>query len=88
MKKIIISSFFTAEIAAFSMLMLLFFLNTNKPHLLLVPIILQVIGYFIYTRLLLKKSEGNKAIPYMISFPLFLGFIISAAVIGMLYFVR
>jgi len=88
MKKIVVSSLYNAEIAAYLMLMLLFFLNTNRPYLLLVPVAFKVSGYFVFTKYLHRYSEGNKAIPFMITFTLVLGFLIAVMVVGLIYLLR
>ena len=81
MSKILKSSFLASEIAAFGMLMLLFFLNTNKPYLLSIPII----GIFGSYALLKKILNKRKSILFIISVSILLGVLISFVVIGLLY---
>ena len=81
MKKICTSSLLTAEIAAFGMLILLFFLNTNKPYLLLIPIAGVIGGGFLFKPLLSKR----KTLTGVIALSALLGALIAAAVIALLY---
>ena len=80
MKKILAPSLLTFEIAAFAMLILLFFLNTSKPYLLLIPIAGVIGGYFLFKTLFQKFNK----IPFMIGFSILLGVLISAIVICLL----
>ena len=85
MKKILIPSILSAEIAAFAMLMLLFFLNTSRPYLLLVPVAGVIGGYFLFKPLYSKiqiKGSGWTLI-FTIVFPILFGVIITVAVIGL-----
>ncbi|MDR0293978.1 MAG: hypothetical protein LBH95_07500 [Oscillospiraceae bacterium] len=84
MKKVLEPSILVAEIAAFAMLLLLFFLNTDKPYLLLVPIAGVISGYFLFKRLI----RVWKAVPLLTVFSILLGALISASVIGLLYILR
>ena len=84
MRKIIVSSLLSAEIAAFAMLMLLFFLNTSRPYLLFIPIAGAIGGYFLIEPLT-RKSQFNKndrTAPIAVITSILLGIIIAAAVIG------
>ena len=84
MRKIWGSSILVAEFAAFGMLILLFFLNTSKPYLLLIPIAGVIGGTFLFKALLRKP----KAVPIQMGLSALLGFLITAAVIGLLYILR
>ena len=77
MKKNLIPSLLTSEIAAFAMLILLFFLNTSRPYLLLIPFFGTGGGYFLF-KLLMRKT---KKIPFMIGFSILLGILIAASMI-------
>jgi hypothetical protein len=79
MKKNIKSSLLTAEIAAFGMLMLLFFLNTSKPYLLLV-IIAEMAGSYFLAKSLLRKW---KAVPLLIALSVLVGAIIATTIIAL-----
>jgi len=87
MKKILIRSLVETEIAAFAMLMVLFFINTNKPYLLLVPVILMISGYFTFNALLRNTPDktDRKTVLFAVVLPVLLGFIIAISVIGLLY---
>jgi hypothetical protein len=87
MKKMIVRSLLDAEIAAFGMLMVLFFLNTNRPYLLLIPVIVTIGGFFAF-RMVLNKTQNHKRIIYMIAFILLASLIIAASVIGLIYIYR
>ena len=81
MKKILNPSLLTSEIAAFAMLILLFFLNTSKPYLLLIPIAGVIGGYFLFKTLFRKLRK----IPFVIGFSILLGVLISAVLICLLH---
>ena len=85
MKKILIPSILSAEIATLAMLVLLFFLNTSRPYLLLVPVAGVIGGYFLFKLLVSKiqnKGSGWTLI-FTIVFPILLGVIIAVAVTGL-----
>ena len=84
MKKIIKSSLLTAEIAAFGSLMLLFFLNTSRPYLLLVLIAEMAGGYFL-SRAIIRKW---KAVPLLIALSVLIGAIIAVTIIAVVYILR
>ena len=87
MKRVLTSSLLTAEIAAFAMLMLLFFMNTSRPYLLLIPIAGVAGGYFLF-KVFERKSRdkgAGKAVPLAIAFAILLGIIVAALVIGLVY---
>ena len=84
MRKIWGSSILVAEFAAFGMLILLFFLNTSKPYLLLIPIAGVIGGTFLFNALLRK----TKAVPIQIGLSVLFGVLIAAAVIGLIYSLR
>ena len=71
--------------AVFAMLMLLFFLNTSRPYLLLVPVAGVVGGYFLFKLLYSKiQNKGNGwTLIFTIIFPILLGVIIAVIVIGL-----
>lgn len=81
MKKRLRTSLLSAEIAAFGMLLLLFFLNTNKPYLLLIPIAGVIGGCFLF-KSVLKKRES---VSLIIILPILLGGLIAGGVTGLLY---
>jgi len=87
MKKILNRSLLETEIAALAMLMVLFFINTNKPYLLLVPVILVISGYFAFDVLLRNTREKavKKTVLFAAVLTVLLGLIIAASVIGLLY---
>ena len=87
MKKALTSSLLTAEISAFAMLMLLFFMNTNKPFLLLIPIAVVICGFFVINALLRKFRDKSVriAVALIVAMPIVLGLLIAAAVIGLQY---
>ena len=87
MKKVFIQSLLDAEIAAFMMLMVLFFINTNRPYLLLIPVIFGIGGYIAFAALLRKLQDKNKRTIILLSATLtvLLGFLIAASVIGLFY---
>ena len=67
------------------MLMLLSFLNTSRPYLLLVPVAGVVGGYFLF-KLLIKKIQNKGSgwtLIFTIVFPILFGVIIAVAVIGL-----
>ena len=88
MKKVLIQSLLHTEIAAFGMLMLLFFINTNRPYLLAVPAVVTIGGYFVFKVLLrkLREKSGGKSTPLIVMLPILLGGIIALSVIGLLRF--
>lgn len=57
MRKILNDSLMTTVIAVFAMAMLLFFLNTQKPLILLIPPVSAVSEYFVIKSYLLKKRK-------------------------------
>jgi NAD(P)H-dependent FMN reductase len=77
MKKALTSSLLTIEIAAFVMLLLLFFMNTNKPYLLLVPIVGTIGGYF----LLKALAPKLRSVKLMVVLSVLLSVLIAASVI-------
>ncbi|MCL2109583.1 MAG: hypothetical protein FWH20_09610 [Oscillospiraceae bacterium] len=87
MKNVLKSSFLAAEIAAFIMLMVLFFISTNRPYLLLVPITLGFGGYYAFKAILgkLLNKESKKTWAIIAALPVLLGFCIAGAVIGLFY---
>ncbi|MCL2539501.1 MAG: hypothetical protein FWE66_04100 [Oscillospiraceae bacterium] len=80
MKKCLTASILAAEAAAFGMLLLLFFLNTNKPYLLMIPVVGVIGSYMVFVALLRKR----KAVPLLITLPLLSGALIAVLVIGLL----
>ena len=85
MKKILIPSILSAEIAAFVMLMLLFFLNTSNLYLLLVPVAGVIGGYFLFKLFISKIQNKGRYWRLIFSFVLLilLGVIITVVVIGL-----
>ena len=90
MRKVLASSLLTAEIAAFAMLMLLFFLNTNKPFLLLIPVAAVVGGYQVFKLLLRKLQDKSfcKALAIIIVVSFVLAALIAVLIIGILNILR
>jgi uncharacterized membrane protein (DUF4010 family) len=82
MKKVLASSLLTAEIAAISMLMLLFFMNTNKPYLLLIPIAAGIGGYFAFKVFVnkLKDKRTSVTTTFIVVTPIALGALIAVAI--------
>ena len=80
MKKCLTASILAAEAAAFGMLLLLFFLNTNKPYLLMIPVVGVIGSYMGFVALLRKR----KAVPLLIALSLLSGALIAVLVIGLL----
>ena len=83
MKKIISASLLTAEIAAFSMLILLYYVNTNTPYLPFIPIIGVIVGYCLFklfARKLRLKREGA-LFPFAVAYAIFIGILIAAVII-------
>ena len=87
MKSVLKSSFLAAEIAAFIMFMVLFFINTNRPYLLIVPIALGSGGYYAFQVVLGKmpNKKNKKAFSIIIALPVLLGFCIAGAIVGLFY---
>lgn len=82
MKKILEHSILAAELAAFGMLILLFFLTTSKPYLLLIPIAGVIGGCFLFKALLHKW----KSAPLLIGLSALFGVLIAAGVIGLVLY--
>ena len=80
MKKRLSASILAAEAAAFGMFLLLFFLNTNKPYLLLIPATGVFCSYIVFVALLRKR----KAVPLLVALTFLVGVLIAACVIGLL----
>ena len=85
--KALITSLLWAEIAAFAMLMLLFFVNTDKPYLLLVPVVEGVVGYLVFKALVrrMHSPRAAKTAAAFIALPIALGAVIAASVVGLLH---
>ena len=90
MKKLLLSSLLTAEIAAFAMLMLLFFLNTNRPFLLLIPVAAVVGGHLLFKLLFRKLQDKSigKALSIIVVASLVLAALIIASITGILSILR
>ena len=82
MKNVLKSSFLAAETAAFIMLMVLFFINTNRPYLPLVPIAFGFGGYYVFQVVLGKmlNTDTKKALPIIVVLPVLLGLCIAVAI--------
>jgi hypothetical protein len=87
MKKALASSLFAAEITAFAMLMLLFYLNTDKPYLLLVPIAEGIGGYAVFKLLLRRTSDkgASRAASLAAATSILLGILIVVSVVALAY---
>ena len=87
MKNVLKSSFLGAEIAAFIMLMVLFFISTNRPYLLLVPLVFGFGGYYAFRAILgkLLNKESKKSWAIIVALPVLLGFCIAGAIVGLFY---
>ena len=87
MKKVLTKSLLTTEIAAFCMLMLLFLLNTNKPYLLLVPLVEGAAGYFVFVMLIRKFGDNNaiKVLSLLVGVMVVLAALITLSVVGLLH---
>jgi len=84
MSFIFITSLTTTLIMAFSKFMLLFLINTNRPFLLVIPLIAVIAGFFCFKLIINKLTDIKtaKAIALIIILPVFLAMMIVVSVIG------